>query len=746
MTLSASASNGNIDVSSSGEIDLSNESSGTAESVSTTGTVTLDAAGGAIVDENGSTVYASTLMLTATDGIGTASSPLETSSPGTLTLTAAAGDGLFLDNNIGAHGEFGDSRERGPFHLVHGKPDAAGQCVLTNGNVTLTATDGTLTTNGSVSISADSLTITAEQIGSTNDVIQTSATTINATANYGGIYLSNNNSGVLTLSAAAVGPMLSSGQTNNIIIYSEGNIVLLPQTTNLTKLATTLPVAVFNPGGTLTLLAGETLSADGTNATIWSSSATITSADAGDTTPYYDVWTGTYDINGASQFNDNFSTSNSGGLDTTWTVQSGSFTVDTASQTATATGTSGNNLATVTSGDSINSVNESAQATISGTLASGQDAGLVALFTSPNTYYYGSITATSSSAYTASIYSVVNGGTPTQLGTPQSYNGSVSDAVLEFSVAGSSLTLLLNGKVVASATSSSITTAGVVGMLASSGVSFTNFSSAPSLQIENNTSEVLVMLPGSPSSTNTLLELTASELEAGGTFIGGTIEIEDLGASGQPGTVNVAGDLVLDATAGPITFENPLDTIDATGKITIAANDVADLGNLTTAGDDNITISAGGNIGVGTINAGTGTVSITSSSGAIFNSNNGSTTLSITAGKLALHSSAQSSSSAQSASSAAAAAQAASIQDQLNAAEAAATAEAAAAVAAADQTTAAAFKAALNSIQNAVVIDNQTYQADMQTTNAADQTVNTEQNVVNGRQHRPGRFGRNRGG
>ena len=348
-------------------------------------------------------------------------------------------------------------------------------------------------------------------------------------------------------------------------------------------------------------------------------------------------------------------------------------------------------------------------------MASGQNAGLVALFTSPDTYYYGSIAATSSSAYTASIYSVVNGIT-TQLGTPQSYNGSVSNAVLEFSVAGSSLTLLLNGSVVASATSSSITTAGLVGMLASSGVSFTNFSSAPSLQIESNTAEILVMLPGSASSTNTLLELTASELEAGGTFIGGTIEIEDLGASGQPGTVNVAGDLVLDATAGPITFENPLDTIDATGQITIAAYDVADLGNLTTTGG-NITISAGGNIGVGTINAGTGTVSITSSSGAIFNSNTGSTTLSVTAGLLALHSSAQSNSSAQSASSAASAAQSASVQDQLNAAEAAATAEAAAALAAADQTTAAAFKAAMTSMQAAVVIDNQTYQADVQATN-----------------------------
>ena len=94
--------------------------------------------------------------------------------------------------------------------------------VSSNSNVTLTATDGTLTTNGSVSISADSLTITAEQIGSTNDVIQTSATTINATANYGGIYLSNNNSGNLTLSAAAVGPILSSGQTNNIDNLQQG--------------------------------------------------------------------------------------------------------------------------------------------------------------------------------------------------------------------------------------------------------------------------------------------------------------------------------------------------------------------------------------------------------------------------------------------------------------------------------------------------------------------------------------------
>src|SRR5262249_34394917 len=155
--------------------------------------------------------------------------------------------------------------------------------------------------------------------------------------------------------------------------------------------------------------------------------------------------------------------------------------------------------------------------------------------------------------------------------------------------------------------------------------------------------------------------------------------------------------------AGPITFDNPLNTIDVTGTITITAYGVAELGNLTSSlatTGDNITISAGGNIGVGTLSAGTGTVTITSSSGAIFNSTTGSSNLQIIAGFLALQSPAQSnSSSAQSASSAASAAQSASTQAQINAAEAVATAQAAAALAAADQTTAAAFQAALTSSQ-----------------------------------------------
>ena len=200
---------------------------------------------------------ASTLVLTATDGIGTASSPLETSSPGTLTLTASAGDGLFLDSNTALTV---NSATAGNGDL---SISAAGNLTLQGNvsgpNVTLTATAGTLAaTAGTLAATAGTLTITAEQIGSTADVIQTNATTLNATANYGGIYLSNNNSNPLTLTAAAVGTA-SGLTTNNIEIYSAGNIDLLPQTTTLTQLATSVPVAVFSPGGELTLFAGETL-------------------------------------------------------------------------------------------------------------------------------------------------------------------------------------------------------------------------------------------------------------------------------------------------------------------------------------------------------------------------------------------------------------------------------------------------------------------------------------------------------
>jgi hypothetical protein len=522
MLLNASTSNGDIRVTGAASADLILDgiSAGPGGTLTATSNAAIlntssvnanSATGSANSGNTTSAVTAATLVLTATDGIGTASNPLETS-VNNLTVSGAS---LFLTNNTALTVNSATAANGDLSITATGNLIALGN-LFASAAATLTATDGTLTTGNmtissnpvtttglevvtpavmepyiiagaqrvinagqsdaetvtvaavtattfaatfanthtanftistatsvnpdNVSISADSLTITAEQIGLTSDVVQTSATTIDATANYGGIYLSNSNTGKLTLSAASVGPILGSGPTNNIEIYSAGNIALQPQTTNLTNLATTEPIAAFNPGGFVTLYAGETLSAIGNNATTQISSATVTSA--GDSNPYYDIYTGAYDINGAKQFSDSFITSNNGGLDAAWTVQTGSFTVDTTSQTATATGTT--NLATVSN---ITSVNESVSATISGTLTSGHSAGLVALYSSTDSFYYGFIVATSSNQYDAFIYSVDPTHGSEQLDM-QVYTGSVGNAVLEFSVASSSLTLLLNGSTV----------------------------------------------------------------------------------------------------------------------------------------------------------------------------------------------------------------------------------------------------------------------------------------------------------
>src|SRR5262249_26218513 len=90
-----------------------------------------------------------------------------------------------------------------------------------------------------------------------NDVIQTDAAAILATADFGGIYLNNTSTPALTLTAGAVGPTPNDTATNNISISTDGNILLVPQTTTLPGAGTT-PIALYAPGGTVTLMAGAT--------------------------------------------------------------------------------------------------------------------------------------------------------------------------------------------------------------------------------------------------------------------------------------------------------------------------------------------------------------------------------------------------------------------------------------------------------------------------------------------------------
>jgi hypothetical protein len=754
LTVSASTSAGDIDVTWNGDIDLSSEMSSTTgvvlDSISAPGTVTLDAVGGAIVDEFDSTVSASTLVLTADRGIGTAGSPLETTSRGTLTLTATAGQGLFLDGSTALavhsatalHGDLSISAA-GNLTLLGQVADAAG-------NVTLTATAGALTTGnittsaaaitttgqetvtpaimepyitvgaallidagqanqetvsvtavtattftasfankhaanfaistaatansisaGSVApISAGNLTITAAQIGSPSDVIQTKATTINATANYGGVYLSNGNSNPLKLTAAAVGT--SSGSTaNNVEIYSAGRIVLLQQTTALTQLATSVPVALFSPGGALTLVAGERLSADG---------ATVSG-------------TSTLDITSA-----------------------------TPPARATSTLNASGQVGTVSVGFSGSGYTTAPTVTFSGGGGSGASA-----------------TATINAKGQLSI-SITNGG-----------SGYTSPPTVTISPPGDDIytgTYNING-----------TTA----------VSSNSLPYLRSLVIVSNTAEVSV----SPGGTTgipaliTLADLTALAAQTNGngtvpvafgtetvattngtttvTIVAGAITIDNLGQDGSSGTAVIPNgwSLVLDATDGPIVFLNLGDTIATSGPgstITVEAGtsttDVAALGNLTTGGGT-ITVTAGGNIAVGTLAAGKtggtlGTVSVTSANGAIlFGTASTPTTPNVIASSTTLNEHTQPVPTTQSvalaelhATQVIAAADAAS-------ARAVAAADAAGAQAAAELASVNALKAALTSIQAAVTTVNQTYQAAVQTTVRAQSAVDKDNNTVN---------------
>jgi hypothetical protein len=79
-----------------------------------------------------------------------------------------------------------------------------------------------------------------------------------------------------------------------------------------------------------------------------------------------------------------------------------------------------------------------------------------------------------SGTYKAYIYRIVNG-VQKQLAV-QTYSGPVTGAVLDFAVSGTSLTLRLNGTKVATATDSTLTGAGAVGIISSGAATISSFS------------------------------------------------------------------------------------------------------------------------------------------------------------------------------------------------------------------------------------------------------------------------------
>ena len=433
-------------------------------------------------------------------------------------------------------------------------------------------------------ISAGNLTITALQIGSPRDVIQTNATAINATASDGGVYLSNDISNTLTLTAAAVGT--ASGLTaNNIEIYSLGKIVLQQQTTALTQLGTSVPVALFSPGGALTLIAGATLNADGTNP------SSGTGKNISSTTPLA-LATSTINTTTGGVATVKLTAGFSGaGYETAPTVSfsGGGGNGATASATMSVTG-----LAITNSGSGY------ANGTLPLTFSGGGGTGAAGTATITNGKVASVSIAIGGSGYTsAPTWTVSGGGGTGAAGTATlSVNAfAITNAGTGYSSAPTVIispplgddiytgTYDINGTTTGHITTSS-----------------PNYLQA--LVIKSGTAEVTP--PGQGNSAIpaliTLADLTALAAQTGGngnvpvingletvattsggittvTIVAAAITIDNLGKNGSAGTAVIPGgwSLILDATDGNIVFLNLGDTIKTTGPGTMAT------GNPTTA-------------------------------------------------------------------------------------------------------------------------------------------------------------------
>ena len=696
MLLGASTSNGNINVVSTGGSDLildgiSTGSRGTATFTSDAAIDNTTSASGTAASQSSASAVQSglatgTLTLAATTGIGTAGNPLKTSA----TKLTASGGALFLSNNnsltlaTSGTGITGDVTVSTIGDLVLSSATLG----TTSSDVSLTATAGSLTQTGG-SISAGTLTLSAEQIGDSaayspdgsaseaNDVIQTDATTILATADYGGIYLSNSATTALTLTADAVGPTPNDTATNNIGISTDGTIVLVPQTTTLPGAGAT-PIALYAPGGTVTLVAG----ANGYVAS-------------------------TYDI--------------VSGLGSTSSL--------TAGMAVSGTG--------IPAGDTVQDILNSSEIVLSEpATASGTDVKLTVtpVITATGNISGSTVTGLGSTTSSLAVGMPVSGTGIPAGDTIRQVNGGGQIALSEpatFNGTGITLTFL--------ATSQSTTATGntdgstdtyydvYTGTLIIGNSTITNSGTLSGsgygpLATETNTAEVAVFAPIAIANAGPL-QLTASMLANGGTYDGSSITIGELG----PTPLAINGNLTLEST-GAIVFLDPNNSISLGGgySLTIEAGSVAALGNITTD-HGAITIVAAGNVGIGTVNAGSGTVTI-ASSGSIFNISGG--TLSVSGGQtnlaqaqIQVYGQGQSPTTTQSTTNLA--------QLELQAAAALATAAAASAQAAAEQTTANALQAELNSIQTAVANASETYQTDLQAENQADNALNADQNQVN---------------
>lgn len=239
LSLSATGSGGNIDVrNTTGDL--------TVQSVATSGTVTLQAVGGAVVDGNGSAlnVSGSSLSISASNGVGTSSEALETA-VSSLTAAGGAGGGLFVANKKPVTVI---SATAGGDVSVTTIGNMTLNMVATGGAFTVSATGQVIDGNGDdLNVTATRATLRGAQIGALDNKIETSALGITATTTSGGIFLSNTGVPILALSATA------SGQNANLDINSSGSIILDVATAQGDRVKLVAGLAIFDGNDTDTI-------------------------------------------------------------------------------------------------------------------------------------------------------------------------------------------------------------------------------------------------------------------------------------------------------------------------------------------------------------------------------------------------------------------------------------------------------------------------------------------------------------
>jgi hypothetical protein len=344
---------------------------------------------------------------------------------------------------------------------------ASGASAGTFGTVTETSTKGPYTANftGTTAGTASTLTTTVNGVKLTGkptvQVAAGPASSVNSSVSFASPSVAVGNSDLVTIVVKDAAGNAVTGLANSAFAFtlsngtSAGSFGMVTETTTKGTYTASFNAITAGTASTLTAtVSGISLS----------TKPTVQVIPGGVTLP----------------FSDSFTTSNGGQIDNQWTVQLGSV----AAGNNQAVGTGAFNLATV---NGISQADVQAHATVN--LSAGQSIGVVTRYGGPgySNFYMGQLRNTGSGLQGAIFLNM--GGSFTALSVGPTF--SASAGTLEFETVGSSLKLIYNGQLIASAFDTMLT-AGSIGMRMNQGVTVSNFTAdkvvatSPALPFSDN--------------------------------------------------------------------------------------------------------------------------------------------------------------------------------------------------------------------------------------------------------------------